>query len=439
LYLSTLRSNRKVKLKNESTNTNYLSTFGSAVLFHFVVATILYLCLYYVGEIKVLPNSQNITAWDAINYINYQNKGYLLEGFSNLRFFPFAPLVWYALSLSSVGAAICNIVLFLTGLFLLTKHYHFSFQTLVLYLSIPSIFFLVIPYSEPMFLFTTTLVLIGLDKKNNGLVMAGLFMASMTRPSMLFFFPAILFVELMYLQGWNFSDLKKPLFRVFLFFAASLLGLGIVLAIQYQYTEDWLAFFHYRDANGFQFPAFPVTTWGGGKLMWLDGFAFAITVATFFYSLFIFFRKISDFQNISFPPKSILFALAYITMTMVHILFFNDKDAGTGTSTLFGLNRFVFATSFFVLLFGYFIDKIKLDKNSRKWFWIAFVLFLGLIGVFKPSNFPDYLRPAIYLLFMASFLFLRKKYSKYWILIYITNAIIQVLYFDKFLRDIWVG
>ena len=406
-----------------------------------MIATILYLCLYYVGEIKVLPNSENITAWDGINYINYQNKGYLLGVFSNLRFFPFAPLVWYTFSLSTVGAAVCNIILFLTGLFLLTKHYHFSFQTLVLYLSIPSIFFLVIPYSEPMFFFTTTLILIGLDKKNNWLVVVGLFMASMTRPSMLFFFPAILFVELMNLESLKFSDLKKSIFRVVLFFVVSLLGLGVVLSIQYQYTEDWLAFFHYRnqDHNGFQFPVFPVTTWGGAKLMWLDGFSFAITIGTFFYALYIFFRKMSDFKLTAFPPKSILFALVYITMTMVHILFFNDKDATTGTSTLFGLNRFVFATSFFVLLFSYFIDKIKFDKKSTKWFWLGFVLFLALIGVFKPGNLPDYLRPTIYLFFMSSFLFLRKKYNYYWLLIYLTNAVIQVLYFDKFLRNIWVG
>lgn len=426
-------------MKTNSLNRN----FFSAAAFHFVLAIVLYVILYWVGEIKILPNAENIIAWDVVNYYNIQHQGYIdfQQPTSNIPFFPMVALIWRWLSLTPVGAVIMNILFFLSGLYLLHRHFKFSFQTLLLFFSIPSIFFLCIPYAEALFFLTTTLVVLGLEKKNKGLVCLGLFIASMTRPSMLFFFPVIIFVECMSLKNWEWDEIKNALGRIILFFLSALAGLAMVLMIQYNATGDWLAFFHMRERNGLQFPVFPLTTWRGAKMLWLDGFAFAVAFASFLYAAFIFFKKMIPSKIAkSYPPKSVLFSLAFLSMTMVHILFFNDKDPVSGTSTLFGLNRFVFATSSFIIIFAYFKERLDFSlKVNRQMFWGYFILILAMIGVFHPSNQPEYLRPLFYLLIIASFLFYQKRVTFFWILVYGMNAVTQVLLFDKFLRGFWVG
>jgi hypothetical protein len=424
-------------------NLKIKQTFWWAVGLHFLLATILYLILYFVGEIKVLPNAENILAWDATNYYTIQHQGYFDFQLptSNIPFFPLIGLIWRWLSLSPMAAALLNVSFFLSGLHLLNKQYQFSFQTLLLFLSIPSIFFLCVPYAEALFFFSTTFVILGLAKKKKWWVVVGLFIAGMTRPSAIFFFPAIIFMELIGLKKWRWSFIKNALERIVLYFSATLGGLFIVFYIQYEATGDWLAFFHQRDKNGIQLPSFPLTTWRGAKLLWLDGVAFAIAFASFIYCGILFFRRVFDLKiQIAIPPRPILFSLAFLTMTMIHVLFFNDKDLESGTSSLFGLNRFLFATSFFLMVFAYFKNRVDFAQKRFQQLFVLFIfLVFAMIGIFHPSNQPEYLRPLIYLLFIAGFLFFQKRFTKYWMLVYGVHMVCQVLLFDKFLRGIWVG
>ncbi len=417
--------------------------FWWAVGLHFLLVTALYLILYFIGEVKVLPNSENILAWDATNYYIIQHQGYIdfqLPS-SNIPFFPLIGLIWRWLSLSPLIAALLNISFFLSGLFLLHKQYQFSFQTLLLFLSIPSIFFLCVPYAEALFFFSTTFMILGLAKEKKWWVMTGLFIAGMTRPSAIFFFPSIVFMEIISWKNWERKFIKKAFGRITLYFSATLLGLFVVFFIQYEATGDWLAFFHQRDKNGIQLPSFPLTTWRGAKLLWLDGLAFALALASFLYCGLLFFRKIFDLKIlVKIPPRPILFSLAFLSMTMVHVLFFNDKDLETGTSSLFGLNRFLFATSFFIMVFAFFKDQLDFSQKRMQQLFVLFILMVfAMIGIFHPSNHPEYLRPLIYLLFIAGFIFFQKRFTKYWILVYGVHLVCQVLLFDKFLRGIWVG
>lgn len=412
------------------------------MLLHFLIAITLYVGLYLIGEIKVLPNAENIIAWDAINYFHFQHRGYIdfQQPTSNIPFFPLVALIWRWFSLSPMAASFLNIGFFLSGLYLLHRKYQFSFQTLLLFLSIPSIFFLCVPYAEALFFLSTTLVILGLGKKNNWWVIVGLFIASMTRPSAMFFFPALIFMEIVSLKNWKWNVIKSALGRISLYFLTVMTGLLIVFSIQHEATGDWLAFFHQRTDNGFKIPVFPLTTWRGAKLLWLDGLAFAIAFASVLYCGFLFWKKtIRQKVNFLIPSKAILFSLAFLSMTVVHILFFNNKEVSE-TSSLFGLNRFVFATSFFLILFSHYRNRFDFSQKINKQLLFGYlVLILAMIGVFHPSNQPEYLRPLIYLLFITAFLFFQKRFTKYWILVYGVHVVCQVLLFDKFLRGIWVG
>lgn len=419
--------------------TNSLNkTFFSAVTFHFLIAVFLYLGLYWIGEIKILPNGENIVAWDAINYYNIQHQGYIdfQESTSNIPFFPLVGLVWRWLSLSPIGAVVLNIFFFLSGFYLLHRQYQFSFQVLLLFLSIPSVFFLCVPYAEALFFLSSTFVILGLEKKNNWWVMGGLFIAGMTRPSALFFLPAIFFMEIINFKEWDFKILRNVFLRILCYVLAVLAGVFIVFAMQHEATGDWLAFFHQRDKNGMQIPSFPLTTWRGAKLLWLDGIAYVVGLSSFIFCGIIGWKKfISSKVNIEIPSKAILFSLAFLTMTMIHILFFNAKDLYTNTSSLFGMNRFVFATSFFVIVMAYFKDRLDFSKKINTRLFIGyFILILTMLGVFVPENQPEHLRTMIYLLFIFLFLAYQKRFRFFWIFVYGVHLVTQVLLLDKFLQ-----
>jgi len=408
-----------------------------------MVATVLYLILYWIGEIKVLPSNENIIAWDAINYYNIQHQGYIdfQESTSNIPFFPLIGLVWRWLSLSPIGAVILNIFFFLSGFYLLHRQYKFSFQMLLLFLSIPSVFFLCVPYAEALFFLSSTFVILGLKKEKNWWVMLGLFIAGMTRPSALFFLPAIFFMEIIALKELNFNVFRNTFLRILCYVLAVLAGVFIVFAMQHEATGDWFAFFHQRDKNGMQIPSFPLTTWRGAKLLWLDGIAYMIGLSSFIYCGILGWKKfISSKINIEIPPKPILFSLAFLTMTMIHILFFNAKDLYTNTSSLFGMNRFVFATSFFVIVMAYYKDRLDFSKKINSRLYIGyFILILAMLGVFIPDNQPDHLRTIIYLLFIFLFIAYQKRFKYFWIFVVGVHLVTQVLLLDKFLQGIWVG
>ncbi|MEM6966946.1 MAG: hypothetical protein AAF573_19430 [Bacteroidota bacterium] len=422
-------------------NTNL--SFGQSVGLHFLLASLLYCILYALGEIKVLPNTETLISWDAVNYYTIQHRGYVdyQAPTSNIPFFPFVGLIWRWLHLSVYGATVLNIVFFLLGFFLLHRHFHFSTQNILLYVSVPSIFFLCVPYAEALFFLSSVLAILGLEKKNYWLMSLGFILAAMTRPSAMFFLPAIFFVELVSLSELNWANLKNAMVRIFLMTSMVVTGLMIVFWIQYEATGEWFAFFKQRDKNSFRIPQFPLTTWRGAKLLWLDGLAYAVALSSFFLGVKIFctqfFLKNRSQEK---TPKAVLFSLAFLAMTMIHILFFNDKSDSTNPTSLFGLNRFVFATPFFVVVFNYFLDRLNFQHNRAKYSLFLFlILFLWMVGIFHFSNYPDHLRPLVYFLFIVSFLLLKDKFKRYWILVYVVHISTQVLLFDKFLRGIWVG
>lgn len=405
-----------------------------------MLAILLYYFLYLIGEIKVLPTVENIVAWDAINYYNIQHRGYIdfQEPTSNIPFFPLVALIWKTLNLQPLAASFLNAMYFLIGLFCLHRYYKFSLQTLLLYLSLPSIFFFFVPYAEALFFISSVLVILGLEKKHRLWIISGLFIAAMTRPSAMFFFPVIIFVEVMALERWSWKFIKKALVNILLFFLPIIVGLTIVFWIQYEATGDWLAFFHQRKDNHFKLPVFPLTTWRGAKLLWLDGFAFSIAFASVLFCAKVFFEKIRNVK-ITPPSRAILFALGFLSMTVVHIILFNGKENSPKTS-LFGLNRFVFATAFLILIFHYFKDRFDFSQKKNLRLLIGyFILILAMIGVFIPDNQPEYLRPTVYLLLMMLYLIYQNKVKYFWFLIFAVNMTCQVLLFDKFLRGIWVG
>ena len=168
------------------------SVLLNPLILHLFFVIILYAFLYNIGEIKQLPNSNNLVNWDAGIYKSIKNAGYFFNietSKGNTGFYPLFPYLWKLFSLTPIGIAIFNLLIFLISFQLLIKAYKIPVDTTLLYLSIPSIIFFFLPYAESLFFLFSTLLLIGWKKKDYRLLIVACSLASITRPSILYFIP----------------------------------------------------------------------------------------------------------------------------------------------------------------------------------------------------------------------------------------------------------
>lgn len=420
------------QFKSES---NKLFPFAAHLLF----VSLLYFLLYQLGEIKQLPNNSNITQWDAGIYQDIKFNGYNIdidEKSGNTGFFPLFPYVWKISNLSSIGIAIFNLSLFFFCMQWLMKIFAIPNKIVLIYLSIPSLIFFFVPYSESLFFLSSTLILVGWKKQSYWLIIFGCIISCISRPSFLYFIPTIIFI-IFYLWKENQLSRNNKLILLLTLFAI-IIGFSINLFLYDKFTGESFAFFQMRrDGNSFSLPVFPLTTWRGAKLLWLDGTALIICMATSITCLGLllskYFKKIEAVKEIT-----TLFSLGFISVIIIHILFFNIKDPSGGTSLL-GLNRFVFATPFFLLTLNHYW-KPMMENVQYKYSTLLLILIgLGILGVYLPSNFPDHLRPAIYISIIALFWVYRNVFKNIWIVIYLMQSILQVLTLSKYLQGFWIG
>lgn len=417
---------------------NFLSKRNPIIL-HVLFSIALYSILYIVDEIKQVPSSQNLINWDAGIYHNIKENGYSIgssNNISNTGFYPLFPYAWKALNIDALPISIFNFILFATCLFYLSKEFKISNKIILLFISIPSMIFTALPYAESMFFLFTTTILLGLKKENHILISIGCILASLTRPSSLYFLPAAIVMISYILLRKNIDRRNINLFVNIVI--STIIGTLICFSIYKLETGEFMAFFKMRvEGNSFSMPAFPLTTWRGSKLLWLDGLAFAICIASslaVLKELYSFFSK----KVTRAYDTIILFSIGYICIAAIHILFFNIKDA-TGHTSLLGLNRFVFATPIFLLLLNYSFEKSIDFKTAKSWTIVVSTLTLLSIGVFSIENMPEHLRPAIYILVVALFWTYKKTHENLWIGLYILQSILQVIVLGKFLQGLWIG
>ena len=72
-------------------------------------------------------------------------------------------------------------------------------------------------------------------------------------------------------------------------------------------------------------------------------------------------------------PKAIIFSTLYLAGISMFVLFFRG-------GSLFSLNRFVFATPFFMVCFFYFVEQIHLNTKKAAWCFFAVSIYWLLFG-----------------------------------------------------------
>lgn len=341
-----------------------------------------YLSFYFFGAFSKFPDSENIVVWDAFWYDSIKTKGYQYFWYmpSNSAFFPLFAYLWSASHLGSIGISIFNFTLFVLSLNLLYRSFNISIKNLLVFISIPSILFFYIPYTESLSFFFCSLFLIGLKDNDYKLIFFGLLIASVTRATAMFFIPSIIMMEILAVKN-IFS--KKSMFAISIMAAASLLGLLIVVLIQYYQTHEWFAFAKQQMRfwrHKFDLPGFPLVAHGGDNSMWLDGFAFIVgflSAASCF--LLVVKRLFFKSNHFIYENKPFLFSATYLVMITCYSIFFNAKCQDAQTS-MDSINRYLFCNPFFLIFIVYIFHYIPFSKFNYIIFCFLLLIGFYLIG-----------------------------------------------------------
>lgn len=402
----------------------------------------LLLVFYFLSFWDFFRGFGGLKRWDAFWYERIATTGYeYIPGKEcSSGFFPLFAYIWKLVPFGNKGIAFVNYSFFITGLLFLKRIFKFTNPFFLLSLSIPSMMFMYVPYTEALFFLSTSIFLYGLTKNNSKFIYAGIFIASITRPTAVFFIPAIVFMELMHQ-----SSVKTAVLNIIKYSAVSFIGLFIVVIIQYVQTGVWFAYFKAQSNSWnrhFQLPEFPFTTWDGTRILWLDGIAlFFGLLAIVIVSYFVVRRYL--FKTPSNIDKTILFSFAYIAMAVCSVVFFNSKDALGGTS-LMGANRYVMATPCFIILI-LSLSKEILGKGflliACTAVSIATALMLGMGTNILPYDQAFSNRYVLFTcVYALSYPLLNGNYKKYIILVlYTINVFAQIILLSYFTNGLWVG
>jgi len=393
---------------------------------------------YYLIFVLIIVSIQQIwfrELFDGMNFLNCdaEHYNYIKEnGYKGFRvaFFPLFPLLWRAMSVGIYGIVLTNSLIFLFSFYLLIRNLKISsIKEILLYLSIPSFIFFYLPYTESLFFLSSVILLIGLANKKDIFVYLGLFFAILSRPAFTVFIPALIIAELLY------ENNRKVFVRISLYLLITLIGVLLVSIVQYIDTGEWFKFFSAQKAwgNELRLPKLPLTSWAGGFIVRLDGFAFLIgSIAGVYLTAVIFKLK---WIREKVVPKEVVFSLAYLGGITLSVLLFRG-------GSLFSLNRFVFATPFIIVVMNYWINKGLLfnSKQLLLIFWLIFFfwfLFGSYVHIQQILKFMLLSLYVVLLFAIKSDNQIIKKLS--FLLLIVLNLSFQIIIYYRFLNGEWVG
>lgn len=422
----------------------FINQKSLVILLHVLFLFLIFILLKSSGLSKFNVDSSGLLNYDATWYNDLKENGYIFktDGQSNSGFYPAFPYLWKISGLSTLGISILNGLIFIYSVILLAKHFNFSTKDILIFLSVPSLIFNYVPYTESMFFLSSTLLLIGLHKENGTMTLIGLFSCCFIRPVTVVFIPILI-------AYWIFSKFtdRKNIVSLFIKILFCLLPLLIVTLIQWSVTGVWFAHSKAQIAfwdHNFHIPHFPLTTWGGPRTIWIDGTAFWIgLLAT---GLLIYFFFSSERKTIANSSKAFLFSLLYLSAITLMVLFLNGYNEN-GNSSVLSLNRYFFATPFFFIAFHRFLNTPQLSNKNYIYLTLSLVFVWLLFGAYTEIDWLNHTKTIIYFSLltasiMGCVLLLNHKWflkNKLWMLLYVGNCLLQVYLFFRFLSGDWVG
>ncbi len=407
------------------------------LVFHVAISLILFFIFRQFGMLDVWPLNEKFHQWDTGWYDNIRVNGYAFSESeqSNSGFFPLFPYLWKWTGFSVFGISLFNTSITIIALILLFREFNFKKSEILLGISIPSMFFLVVPYTESLFFLFTTLCLIGVKRNNLYLLFIGLFLASLTRSTGVFFLPAIGYMVFLSTKP---SDIfsATTVSGIVIYLLPIIAGLSIVVIWQWAETGVWFAYFKAQGAFWLRevtLPTFPLSTWNHPDILWVDALAFTIGLFTFCLVVWRLFQWLKS-QESSPEERPLHFVEGYLCVVFISILLINPKNVDSGLTEISGANRYIFASSFFYLFLQ---NLLRGNYPLSKYVYLLIPVIWLLFDSYSMDQLVVF---GLLTIYAASFLLIAQKRiaTLIW-LMYLINMSLQFYLFDLFIRGEWVG
>jgi len=416
--------------------------FFQTVIFSFCYGVIFYILQFFfarTGMFSIIPNAMNIHNWDVGYYESIKRMGY--DGNShNTGFFILFPLIWKISHLGVWGICALNTIFFSLGFAVLMRTLGEKNKLFwLLCLTLPSVYFAFIPYTESLFFLFSSLLFYSVRKDKFRVFWVSLLLISLVRATAIFLLPALLAMEL--LSNPRNEFLKSSGRFIYKSALPTFIGLGIFILIQYYETGIWFAYFKTQAEHWghvFTWTGLPFTNIEGAmkRYHWLSALAIFLNFFAFTYLIRYFWGWIKDKK--SFEPN-LVFSLGYLTMLLLSLIFMNPKY-GNHTTNIMGANRYTFISPFF-FFFLHFLFQQKFSLKQIAYVFIFLNAFLALtFGAYRSLNiFIEVgLMPCLLLL---SFMFYAQNTLKNsWLLFAIMafDFFAQMHFFQQFITPLYV-
>ncbi|MCD6062621.1 MAG: hypothetical protein K0R82_532 [Flavipsychrobacter sp.] len=390
------------------------------------------------GMVSKFPTGDQLVKWDAIWYHSLAEKGY--EWFDNsgcnAAFYPLFSFIWHLTGAGGWGISVINIFLLAAGFAAFCSIYKLTSMQKFVWLSIPSMYFCFIPYSEAAFILAVSISFLGIVKNNRWLIWTGLFLMSLSRSVSLIMIPAFITAELVTNDRSNWlAALRHSLVR---YVFPLMLGTALFVWYQFYKTGVWFAYFIQQAkywGHEFSWPALPFNSMFGPGLLWLNGLAIFLCTGAIVVLLIKGFRWLV--KNEMAGDRLMIISYGYMAGLLLVTIFFNPKW-GTETTNVYDIHRYLFATPFFWVFLHHYTVNASYKAADFLWVFLAanacWLLFASYnhIQSFIYFNFGT-------LLLLVYMLWASKQMSWLALAIVAINVFLQVQMFQHFINDIYPG
>jgi hypothetical protein len=421
-------------VKNLS-NSLFIKAFSFALLY----GVLFYIIQFFLAKtgIFILPTSSNLNVWDVGFYDSIKTSGYDPDT-DNTGFFILFPLIWKVAHVGIWGIIFINIFFFACGFGLLAYTVNESDKKFWLFwLTLPSVYFAFVPYTESLFFLLGSLILYSIKEKKSGLLWISLFLISLVRATGIFLLPAFFAMELLSRPP---KEWLTGVIRVFYRYAIPMIaGLALFIVWQYYETGIWFAYFKKQAehwGHTFSLPGVPFSNIENAewRYHWLSALAMFVDTIAF---IFLIWQAILWIKNKNIKDQNLIFSAGYLTMALMTLLFLNPKYGGH-TTNIMGANRYTIITPFF-FLFIHFLSKQKFTNKHVLYTFIFINAFLVLFGAYHDLG--KYLAIGLINNFLIIGFMLYVSHEKYsWVILAIVafNFLIQLHFFQQFIAPKYV-
>ena len=417
-----------------------LSPFFKAFLFALCYGILFYLLQFFfvrTGIFITEPTAHNLKSWDAGYYDDLRQNGYNAAS-DNTGFFILFPLIWKFSHLGVWGITALNVIFFSLGFAVLARTLKEEHKTFwLLWLTLPSVFFAFLPYTESLFFLLGTLVLYAVKENKRLLLWITLVLISLARSTSIFLIPAFIAMELFRQpRAQWFKSLWRALYR---YTIPQLIGLSLFVIWQYRETGIWFAYFKTqaeRWQHVFSFPGFPLSNLDNvaWRYHWLNALALLIDAIAL---IFLLWQLVLWLKRKPVYDEKVILSAGYLAMVLITELFYSPKYGHTN-SFIGGSHRYTIMSPFF-FVFLHFLGKQKYAARHILFFFLFIHAFWALFGVYAELN--KYIAGAMVSNFLIVAFMLyssREKYS--WLIIPVIafNFFMQFYLFQQFITPSFV-